>query len=145
MKIPYLFLCYFPMGYVNNYHQERKNVIRGTPRGFKVCNRIGIISFSPKKLSKIVSDLSNRYRTRKEPRGQSFIRSKEDVYAYAAFRMPATFAAVYSALKQMKEGLEDWAPHSLLDVGAGPGTVMWAANEIYPSLNTITLLKEKRE
>lgn len=113
------------------------------PEDLRYAIELELSHFSPKKLSKIVSDLSNRYRTRKEPRGQSFIRSKEDVYAYAAFRMPATFAAVYSALKQMKKGLEDWAPHSLLDVGAGPGTVMWAANEIYPSLNTITLLERE--
>lgn len=99
--------------------------------------------FSPKKLARVVSDLSNRYRTRKPSSGKSFIKSKDDVYAYTAFRMPATFAAVYAALKQVQEGLPDWSPQSLLDVGAGPGTVMWAASEIYPSLNTITLFERE--
>ena len=34
----------------------------------------------------------------------------------------------------------DFAPASLLDVGAGPGTASWAAAEAFPSLQAFTLL-----
>ncbi|WP_227649998.1 small ribosomal subunit Rsm22 family protein, partial [Klebsiella pneumoniae] len=34
----------------------------------------------------------------------------------------------------------DFAPTSLLDVGAGPGTATWAASEAFASLETFTLL-----
>jgi ribosomal protein RSM22 (predicted rRNA methylase) len=65
----------------------------------------------------------------------------EDVTAYAAFRLPATFAAVYSALKQAKECSPGWNPKTLLDAGAGPGTAMWAAASLWPDLEHITLLE----
>lgn len=113
------------------------------PEELRYAIELEISHFSTKKLTKVVSDLSNRYRTMQTTKGKSFIKSKEDVYAYAAFRMPATFAAVYAALKQVQEVLADWNPQSLLDVGAGPGTVMWAATEIYPSFNSITLLERE--
>ena len=82
MKIPYLFLCYFPMGYVNNYHQERKNVIMELPEDLRYAIELELSHFSPKKLSKIVSDLSNRYRTRKEPRGTRALLDQKRMYTH---------------------------------------------------------------
>ena len=34
----------------------------------------------------------------------------------------------------------DFAPKSLLDIGAGPGTATWAAAETFPSLQGFALL-----
>jgi len=101
-----------------------------------------LAAISPKKLAKTATELSDRYRVGKLPVRKSYIESQEDVYAYAAFRMPATFAAVYSALKQVSEVLPDWNPQTLLDVGTGPGTVMWAADAVYPDINAINLLEK---
>jgi ribosomal protein RSM22 (predicted rRNA methylase) len=68
------------------------------------------------------------------------IRSEADALAYALARMPATYAAVTASLNALREITPDFAPQSLLDVGAGPGTVGWAAAEAFSSLKTFTLL-----
>jgi ribosomal protein RSM22 (predicted rRNA methylase) len=43
-------------------------------------------------------------------------------------------------LDAVAEGAPDFAPASLLDFGAGPGTASWAALQIWPSLRSITML-----
>ena len=50
------------------------------------------------------------------------IRNETDALAYALARMPATYAAVTASLNALGEIRPDFAPASLLDVGAGPGT-----------------------
>jgi len=68
------------------------------------------------------------------------IRSEADALAYALARMPATYAAVTASLNALVEITPDFAPNSLLDIGAGPGTASWAAAEAFPSLKDFTLL-----
>jgi ribosomal protein RSM22 (predicted rRNA methylase) len=67
------------------------------------------------------------------------IRSETDALAYALARMPATYAADIASLNALIESRPDFAPTSLLDVGAGPGTATWAAAEALPSLQTFAL------
>jgi len=66
--------------------------------------------------------------------------SEADALAYALVRMPATFAAVTASLNALCELRPDFAPASLLDVGAGPGTATWAAAEAFSSLQSLALL-----
>ncbi|MGI8802059.1 MAG: small ribosomal subunit Rsm22 family protein, partial [Solirubrobacteraceae bacterium] len=47
--------------------------------------------------------------------------------AYAAYRAPATYAAVAAALTQVRLLRPEWRPRTLLDLGAGPGVAAWAA------------------
>jgi ribosomal protein RSM22 (predicted rRNA methylase) len=54
--------------------------------------------------------------------------------------MPATYAAVTASLNALREIRPDFAPASLLDVGAGPGTATWAAAAAFPSLTSLALL-----
>jgi ribosomal protein RSM22 (predicted rRNA methylase) len=68
------------------------------------------------------------------------IKSETDALAYALARMPATYAAVTASLNALCEITPDFAPKSLLDVGAGPGTASWAAAEAFSSLQSFTLL-----
>jgi ribosomal protein RSM22 (predicted rRNA methylase) len=68
------------------------------------------------------------------------IRNESDALAYALARMPATYAAGIASLNALIEAHPDFAPNSLLDVGAGPGTATWAAAEMLPSLQSFTLL-----
>ena len=68
------------------------------------------------------------------------IRSETDALAYALARMPATYAADIASLNALCEIRPDFAPASLLDVGAGPGTATWAAAQAFPSLREFTLL-----
>jgi len=70
----------------------------------------------------------------------STIKSEADALAYALARMPATYAAVAASLNAMTEIVPGFAPETLLDVGAGPGTASWAAAEAFPSLHDFTLL-----
>lgn len=70
------------------------------------------------------------------------IRSEADALAYALARMPATYAATTASLNALQQVRPDFAPMSLLDVGAGPGTATWAAAEAFSSLKTFTLLDE---
>jgi ribosomal protein RSM22 (predicted rRNA methylase) len=58
--------------------------------------------------------------------------------------MPATYAAVSASLNALREIRPDFAPASLLDVGAGPGTATWAAMEAFSSLRQFTLLDANR-
>lgn len=81
--------------------------------------------------------ISDTYRT---GGSSSVIRTPDDSLAYALVRMPATYAAVRAALRQTADIVPDFAPRSLLDVGAGPGTASWAAADAWPSLERITLL-----
>jgi ribosomal protein RSM22 (predicted rRNA methylase) len=72
--------------------------------------------------------------------GSGAIRTRIDAMAYALARMPATYAAVIASLNALCEIKPDFAPASLLDVGAGPGTASWAAAEAFASLQRFNLL-----
>jgi len=58
------------------------------------------------------------------------------VQAYAAYRMPATYAAVREALTRAPGLL----PSTLLDVGGGTGAAAWAAVDVLPGLRQIAVL-----
>ena len=79
-------------------------------------------------------------KTYRDGGGSSAIRSDTDALAYALARMPATYAAVTASLNALGEIRPEFAPNSLLDVGAGPGTASWAAAEAFSSLQHFTLL-----
>ncbi len=79
-------------------------------------------------------------KTYRDGGGSGTIKSAIDALAYALARMPATYAAVAACLNALIEAWPDFAPQSLLDVGAGPGTASWAAREALPSLTAFTLL-----
>jgi ribosomal protein RSM22 (predicted rRNA methylase) len=72
--------------------------------------------------------------------GSAAIRTEADALAYALARMPATYAAVTASLNALCEVRPDFAPKSLLDIGAGPGTATWAAAEAFLSLAGFTLI-----
>ncbi|MCC8979866.1 small ribosomal subunit Rsm22 family protein [Bradyrhizobium acaciae] len=78
--------------------------------------------------------------TYREGGGSSTIKTETDALAYAVARMPATYAAVVASLDSLSDIRPDFAPTSLLDVGAGPGTASWAAAEAFSSLQAFTLL-----
>lgn len=84
--------------------------------------------------------LSERYRNEVRD-GRLHIADARLALGYVATRMPATYAAIHAGLAALRERQPDFAPMTLLDVGAGPGTVMWAAAEIWPSLASATLLE----
>ena len=86
-------------------------------------------------------DLSRRYReSGRAPDGAHLARSEEEVRAYAAFRMPATYAAVSRALEIAREaGLP--GAQTLTDVGSGSGSAFWAVRQAFPALAQARLLE----
>jgi ribosomal protein RSM22 (predicted rRNA methylase) len=83
-------------------------------------------------------------RTYRDGGGSGAIRTEADALAYALARMPATYAAVTASLNALREVRTDFAPKSLLDVGAGPGTATWAAAEAFASLDSFALVDANR-
>src|SRR5262249_12142529 len=59
--------------------------------------------------------------------------------AYAVARMPATHAACAAVFARLAEVMPDFAPSSLLDVGAGTGAASWAAAGRWPGIS-VTML-----
>ena len=72
-------------------------------------------------------------------------RTKGDVAAYLATRAPATFAAAAAVFEQIRLVRPEWAPASVLDLGAGPGNAAWAAVEAWPSIAAVALVEAEPE
>jgi ribosomal protein RSM22 (predicted rRNA methylase) len=84
--------------------------------------------------------LSQRYRD--EHRDHNlYVRSERDALAYLAVRLPATYAAVRASFAAVAQARPDFAPKTVLDVGAGPGTALWAAADCWPGLADALLLE----
>lgn len=66
-------------------------------------------------------------------------------HAYLQVRMPATFAANVRAFSETRVAAPELELRSMLDLGAGPGTAMWAAAQVFPSLQTFTLVERDHE
>jgi len=84
--------------------------------------------------------LSQRYRGEVRD-GRLHLSDNAAALAYLATRMPATYAAIHASLASTAKRLPDFAPLTALDVGAGPGTALWAAASNWPGLEDITLLE----
>lgn len=95
----------------------------------------------PKRLTESVQRLIADYRSGR-PADEPLLRNMVDATAYAAYRMPATHAAVAAVLAQLAPGLH---PKSLLDVGGGSGAATWAALEAFPGLESLTVLDQVPE
>lgn len=73
---------------------------------------------------------------REEPANSSIVRNELDALAYAAYRLPATFAAARHVFQQVAAVI---APASLLDLGGGSGAAAWAAVDSFPTLERVTV------
>ncbi|MET7679633.1 small ribosomal subunit Rsm22 family protein [Streptomyces sp. NPDC005423] len=74
------------------------------------------------------------------PTGAPILRDRADVVAYAAYRMPATFEAVRSALEAFADAVPGWAPEGQVDVGGGTGAATWAVNAVWGGSRPVTVL-----
>jgi ribosomal protein RSM22 (predicted rRNA methylase) len=83
--------------------------------------------------------LSARYRD--APESGPVARTGADVAAYATARLPATFAAIRVVLGELAARSPGFEPASLLDLGAGPGTALWAAADVWPGLERATAVE----
>lgn len=96
------------------------------------------ISF--KEIEKARENLTEKYRGHSSSKRQ-FMSTEAERCAYLAARMPATYAVVQGVLEEVKARIPDVEMHSLLDVGSGPGTAMWAARDVFPEIRRFTLIE----
>jgi ribosomal protein RSM22 (predicted rRNA methylase) len=61
--------------------------------------------------------------------------------AYLMVRLPATYAANWRVLSEIRRLAPTVEIRSLLDLGAGPGTALFAAAEVFPELQQATELE----
>src|SRR5471032_347742 len=89
------------------------------------------------------ADLTRRYRS--GAASAPVARSRDDVLAYAAARLPATYAATRIALGELAARADWFRPTTQLDLGSGPGTALWAARETWPSIAATTAIEAEAE
>jgi ribosomal protein RSM22 (predicted rRNA methylase) len=90
-------------------------------------------------LSRAVAHLTQSYKT--GDFSAPAIRTQPHRAAYLAVRVPATFAANLRVFREIHRLAPEAPVTSLLDLGAGPGTSMYAAAEVFPSLRYATMVE----
>ena len=91
-------------------------------------------------LARAATALSQRYRAETHD-GRYHVSNDLAARAYLAVRLPATFAAVRAAMEFAAEVQPKFSPKTLLDVGAGPGTALWAAADCWPDIGAATMIE----
>lgn len=93
----------------------------------------------PRQAAGAVERLIANYRG-STPTDAPILRDRADVAAYAAYRMPATFEAVRSALAAFADAVPGWAPGSHVDIGGGTGAATWAVSATWDGVRPVTVL-----
>lgn len=118
--------------------EERSRPATGLPAGLAAAIAAQLERRPRQALAESARRLSESYRARR-PTTQA-IRDETDALAYALTRMPATYAAVVSALGRLATEQPDFTPDSLLDVGSGLGAAAYAAATIWPALGRVEMI-----
>jgi ribosomal protein RSM22 (predicted rRNA methylase) len=82
-------------------------------------------------------ELSERYRAPRDTR-QPLASGSAEALGYAALILPATYAQLHGAMAATAARIPGWAPETMLDLGSGPGTALWAAAARWPTLLSMT-------
>lgn len=98
----------------------------------------------PRQLAADAQALSQRYRAGL-PGADRRSLTRTMALAYAAARLPATYGALQRVFQQFTAIRPGLAPQTLLDIGAGPGTAMWAAIAAFPSISEFTAVEAEPE
>ncbi|MFI8346216.1 small ribosomal subunit Rsm22 family protein [Streptomyces sp. NPDC085596] len=93
----------------------------------------------PRQAASAVERLIANYRG-DTPTDAPILRDRADVAAYAAYRMPATFEAVRSALEAFADAVPEWVPRSHVDIGGGTGAATWAVAATWDGERPVTVL-----
>jgi ribosomal protein RSM22 (predicted rRNA methylase) len=91
-------------------------------------------------LAATAAALSGRYREERRD-GRLHVGSEREALAYLAVRLPATYAAVRASFAAIAKARPEFAPKTALDIGAGPGTAVWAAADCWPDLADALLVE----
>jgi ribosomal protein RSM22 (predicted rRNA methylase) len=81
--------------------------------------------------------LSERYRAPRSDYARALASDSDQLLGYAALILPAAYAQLRGALAAAAARIPGWAPTTLLDLGSGPGTALWAAAAQWPTLRAL--------
>jgi ribosomal protein RSM22 (predicted rRNA methylase) len=88
-------------------------------------------------------ELSERYRGARPANAQPLAAGAREALGYAALIMPATYAQLRGALAATAARIPTWAPTTMLDLGSGPGTALWAASAQWPALRALSAFERE--
>jgi ribosomal protein RSM22 (predicted rRNA methylase) len=96
----------------------------------------------PSELARGAAALAGAYRETQRARPQL-----DDVHraAYLVTRLPATYAVLSRVLEETKLRVPGLRVTSMLDLGAGPGTAMWAVAKVFPELAQAVSIEDSTE
>ncbi|NGX56530.1 MAG: hypothetical protein K1060chlam5_00773 [Candidatus Anoxychlamydiales bacterium] len=86
------------------------------------------------------SNLIKKYRTFRK-----FNLTYDEKISYITFRMPATFKAIEYCLNQLKNLQLNTKINTVLDLGSGPGTALYAYLSVFKSFDKMTLVERDTE
>jgi ribosomal protein RSM22 (predicted rRNA methylase) len=98
--------------------------------------------FAPRELARAAAELTTAYRGQRKARPHL---DRSHRAAYLITRLPATYAVLARILQECKNRIPDLRVGSMLDLGAGPGTALWAAASQFPELERATLVEDDTE
>ncbi|MBI1763730.1 MAG: rRNA methyltransferase [Acidobacteria bacterium] len=111
------------------------------PSSLRAAIEIAAARCSTKDLNDAARALSARYRA-PQTLPERFINTDAERLAYAATRMPATYAAACKVFGELQRLIPAASFGSLLDLGGGTGAASWAATETFSALQQCTLLEQ---
>ena len=92
-----------------------------------------------RRLVQAVEQLSKRYKAREH--SSPAVSNDVQRAAYLCVRLPATYAASRRVFAELRRRSPETGVAGILDLGAGPGTALFAAGEEFPGLRQATLLE----
>ncbi|HMP40757.1 MAG TPA: small ribosomal subunit Rsm22 family protein, partial [Roseiflexaceae bacterium] len=95
-----------------------------------------LVGVAPQRWQQAARRLSERYRAERDDYERPLAAGRTDALGYAALVLPATYAQIWGAMAAAAARVPAWNPMTMLDMGSGPGTAIWAAAEHWPSLQS---------
>ncbi len=89
----------------------------------------------------VAKKISDRYRSDVRNSHAPMVHSDTEIAAYIGARMPATYVAIHTVLSHLQRRRPDFCPRTVSDAGAGPGTGLWAALDIWPGLQRMQAIE----
>ncbi|MER6666217.1 small ribosomal subunit Rsm22 family protein [Amycolatopsis japonica] len=116
-------------------------IVPGLPETLRSALDEELGKYPQNRLTQSVERLSTRYREN-APASAPILSSEADVAAYAGYRMPATYAAVHAVLAEAALRTPGFAPRTQIDIGGGTGAAIWAAADVWSSLEESTVVEQ---
>ena len=86
--------------------------------------------------------LHQRYRQQEENKQQIHVVDALDALAYLGLRASATYSQIWGAVDAICDLVPGWQPTTLLDLGCGAGSGLWALTDLLPSLTHATAIDQ---